>query len=93
MLRVKLIIDQRIRIGSDIVVSVTDIDATGVRLVSRGRVLGGPNDGAAFEKVLEMAVGASVNLTPQVALTLVKVRDGAARLDVFAPAHVLVQSE
>jgi len=93
MQRVVLKVDQWLTIGHDIRVSPTDIDAKGVRLVAHGRVLGGPNDGAVFEKVHEMTVGSSVHLSPHVAVTLVKVRDGSAGLDVFAPANVLVQSE
>jgi sRNA-binding carbon storage regulator CsrA len=86
-------VDQWLSIGQDIRVTMTDIDAKGIRLVAHGRVLGGANDGAAFEKAYEMNIGSSVNLSPHVAVTLVKVKDSTARLDVFAPAHVLVQSE
>ena len=93
MLRALLKVDQHLRIGSDITVLLTDIDPRGIRLIARGRVLGGPNDGAEFEKVLEMTIGSSINLSPHIVLTLVKVRDATARLDVFVPAHVVVAKE
>jgi carbon storage regulator len=83
-------VDQWIVIGSDIRVSPTDIDAQGVRLVARGRVMGGPDDGAAFHSVHELTVGQSCHLGPHVAITLVKVDNGVVRLGVLAPAHIAV---
>ena len=38
-------VDQGILIGREIVVSPTDIDAKSVRILARGRMLGGPEDG------------------------------------------------
>jgi hypothetical protein len=93
MQRVVLKVDQWLSIGRDIRVSPTDIDAKGARLLTRGRVLGGANDGAAFETVHEMTVGSSVHFGPHVVVTLVEVRGQKARLDVFVPANVSVQSE
>jgi sRNA-binding carbon storage regulator CsrA len=93
MHRLAIKVDQSLAIGSDIRVSATDIDVKGVRLIARGRILGGPNDGANFEHIHEMAVGSSVHLGPHVAVTLVAVRGEVARIDVFAPANVMVRSE
>jgi hypothetical protein len=93
MKRVQLKVDQWIRIGQDMRISPTDIDFKGVRLLARGRVLGGPNDGASFETVHEMTIGSSVHLSPHAAVTLVSVGGNAARIDVFVPANVSVQSE
>ena len=92
MQRVVLKVDQWASIGQDIGISPTDIDSKSTRIVARGRVLGGPNDGGAFETVHEMTIGSSVNLSPHVAVTLVEVRGKIARLDVFAPANVAVKS-
>jgi sRNA-binding carbon storage regulator CsrA len=92
MNRVVLKVDQWVSIGKDIGVSPTDIDSKSVRLIARGRELGGPNDGGDFEKTHELRVGSSVNLGPHVAVTLVEVRGKTARLDVFAPANVAVKS-
>jgi hypothetical protein len=93
MQRVVLEVDQWLSIGRDIRVSPTDIDAKGVRLLARGRVLGGAHDGEAFEAVHEMTIGSSVHLGPHVVVTLVQVRAQKARLDVFVPVNVSVQSE
>jgi sRNA-binding carbon storage regulator CsrA len=92
MNRVVLKVDQSLTIGRDIRISPTDIDSKGIRLLAEGRVLGGPNDGALFEDVHEMKIGASVHLSPHVVVTLVEVRGRIARLDVFAPANVAVRN-
>jgi hypothetical protein len=92
MTRAVLKVDQWLSVGKDLGLSPTDIDSKGVRLVARGRILGGPDDGGEFETTHEMKVGSSVHLSPHVAVTLVEVRGKAARLDVFAPANVTVKS-
>ena len=81
-------VDQWIMIGRDIRVSPTDIDAHGVRLVARGRILGGPIDGAKFSTVHELSVGQSCQITPHVAITLLEVRGDTARLGILSPSHV-----
>ena len=88
---VTLKVDEKVRVGRDIVAWPTDIDPTGVRLVARGRVLGGPTDGERFDVAHELAVGAAAHLGPHVAVTLVEVRGQAARFTVFAPANVSVE--
>jgi sRNA-binding carbon storage regulator CsrA len=90
MNRVVLKIDQSLSIGRDIQISPTDIDSKGIRLLARGRVLGGANDGATFEHAHEMTAGSSIHLGPHVVVTLVEVRGNVARLDVFTPANVSV---
>jgi sRNA-binding carbon storage regulator CsrA len=92
MFRFALKVDQEIAIGQDIRVSPTDIDAYGVRLVARGRVLGGPNDGNSFESTHELLPGNAVNFGPHVVVTLVEVCSDIARFHVFAPANVTVQA-
>ena len=86
-------VDQWILIGQDIRVSPTDIDAQGVRLVARGRVLGGPDDGATFDIRHELAIGQTWHLGPHVVVSLVEVRGDSARLGVLAPAHIDVQTK
>jgi sRNA-binding carbon storage regulator CsrA len=93
MNRVFLKVDQPLAIGRDIRIWLTDIDPKGVRMISTGRLLGGPHDGETFEKAHELTVGASVNLGPQVLVTLAAVRGDTARLDVFTPVHISVQSD
>jgi sRNA-binding carbon storage regulator CsrA len=86
-------VDQWLLIGQDIRVSPTDIDQAGVRLVARGRVLGGPEDGATFDTRHELAVGQQWHIGPHVVVTLVEVRGDTARLGVLAPAHIDVQTK
>jgi sRNA-binding carbon storage regulator CsrA len=93
MKRAALKVDQSLTIGSDMRLSPTDIDRNGIRLIAQGRVLGGANDGEPFEKMYEMTIGSSVHLSPHIAVTLVQIRGNIARLDVFAPANVLIRSE
>ena len=83
-------LDQWILIGDDIRVSPTDIDPLGVRLIAKGRTLGGPNDGERFESVHELTVGQSCHLGPHVAVTVLEVRGDVVRLGVLSPAHVEV---
>lgn len=86
-------VDQYILIGEDIRVSPTDIDAQGVRLVARGRVLGGPEDGATFDVAHELPIGQSWHLGPHVVVTLIEVRGETAKLGVLAPNHIAVQTK
>ncbi len=92
MFRFALKVDQEIAIGRDIRVSPTDIDSYGVRLVARGRVLGGPKDGDTFESKHELLPGGSVNFGPHVVVTLIEVIDNVARFGVFAPTNVAVEA-
>jgi sRNA-binding carbon storage regulator CsrA len=91
MVRVVIKVDRWIAIGEDIRLTATDIDDQGVRLIARGRVLGGHSDGQAFDSVHEMVVGNSINVSPHVAVTLVAIRGDTATLGVFAPPHVVIQ--
>ncbi len=84
------LVDQWIVIGGDIRVSPTDIDAQGVRLIARGRVMGGPRDGDSFDSAYELAIGQSCHLGPHVAVTLMEVLGETARIGVLAPQHIPV---
>jgi sRNA-binding carbon storage regulator CsrA len=86
-------VDQYILIGEDIRLSPTDIDPQGARLVARGRMLGGPEDGATFDLAHELTVGQSWHLGPNVVVTLIEVRGETARLGVLAPNHITVQTK
>lgn len=83
-------IDQWIAIGDDIRVSPTDVDAQGIRLIARGRILGGPHDGEPFNTAHELSAGQSCHFGPHVAVTVVEIRGQTVRLGVLAPAHVPV---
>jgi sRNA-binding carbon storage regulator CsrA len=83
-------VDQWLLIGRGIELSPTDIDSTGVRLIARGRTLGGPDDGTPFDRSLELSVGHSTHFGPHVVVTLLEVRKDAVKFGVLAPANVPV---
>jgi len=88
MLTITREVDQWIQIGEDLFVSPTDIDADGVRLFAKGRMLGGEEDGATFTKAAELAIGGEMRLGPSVVITVVGLAHGAVRLAVVAPKHI-----
>ena len=93
-------VDEWIQIGGDLLIGPTDIDAGGVRLLAHGRMLGGADDGAAFKKTQEVAVGGEMRIGPHVIVTVVEVKTAptkgggpaalAARLGINAPKHISV---
>jgi len=81
-------VDQGILIGHEILVSPTDIDAKSVRILARGRMLGGPEDGGTFQAVHELSRGQSFTIGPCVLVTLLEVVGQQVRLGVHAPPHL-----
>jgi sRNA-binding carbon storage regulator CsrA len=73
-------VDQWLQIGSTMLVGPTDIDKTGVRLLAKGRMIGGAEDGATFERVTELGKGGEMRLGPHVIVTIVDIRGDAVRL-------------
>ena len=90
MLAITRKVDQWVQIGQSIAVAPTDIDANAVRLIARGRVIGGPDDGAAFEKAAEVAVGGEMRLGDHVVVSVLAVHGDEVRLGVQSPKHVRV---
>lgn len=84
-------IDQYLRIGDDITVGPTDIDAKAVRLIARGRTLGGPEDGATFESTYELRRGQSAWIGPMVQIAVVEIEGDVVRLGVNCPPHLPVE--
>jgi sRNA-binding carbon storage regulator CsrA len=84
-------IDQLLRIGDDIVVGPTDIDAKAVRLLARGRTLGGPDDGGTFESTYELRRGQSAWIGPMIQVAVVEILDDVVRLGVNCPPHLPVE--
>jgi sRNA-binding carbon storage regulator CsrA len=84
-------VDESIVVGRDVVVTPTDIDAGGARVIVRGTMVGGANDGGRFDAVHELAPGASFPVGPMIVVTLVEVRGGFARLGVHAPKSMPVR--
>ena len=90
MLTITREVDQWIQIGDGLFVSPTDIDAQGVRLFAKGRVLGGEEDGATFSKAADLAIGGELRLGPSVVITVVGLVRDAVRLGVQAPRNISV---
>jgi sRNA-binding carbon storage regulator CsrA len=66
-------IDEWVVIGEKLTLSPTDIDADGARIVVRGRLIGGADDGLTVDRSHELAVGSSVRLGDLVSVTLMKI--------------------
>jgi carbon storage regulator CsrA len=81
-------VDQGILIGREIVVSPTDIDAKSVRILARGRMLGGPEDGGTFQAVHELARGQSFAIGPCIVVAVLEIAGQQVRLGVHAPPHL-----
>jgi sRNA-binding carbon storage regulator CsrA len=84
-------VDQWVQIGESIFVAPTDIDAGGVRLIARGRMLGGADDGATFTRTAELGVAGEMRIGPHVAVTIVEIRADAVRLGIHVPPHIEVR--
>src|SRR4051812_22824905 len=81
-------VDQQVLIGEEIFVGPTDIDEKTVRVVARGRMMGGPNDGGTFQSVHELSRGQSFSIGPCIVVSLVEIKGQAARFSVRAPRHL-----
>jgi sRNA-binding carbon storage regulator CsrA len=90
MLAITRKVDQWVQIGQSIAVAPTDIDAKSVRLIARGRVIGGADDGAAFERTAELGVGGEMRLGEHVVVSVLDIRGDEVRLGVQSPKHVRV---
>ena len=90
MLAITRKVDQWVQIGQSISVAPTDIDAEAVRLIARGRVIGGADDGASFEKTADLAVGGEMRLGEHVVVSVLEIRGDEVRLGVQTPRHVRV---
>jgi carbon storage regulator CsrA len=88
MLIISREVDQWIQIGDGMFVAPTDIDETGVRLIARGRMIGGEEDGATFTKAADLAVGGELRLGPTIIVTVAGVNGNKVRLAVQAPLHI-----
>jgi sRNA-binding carbon storage regulator CsrA len=78
-------LDQTLLIGSSLAVSPTDVSRRAVRLLVKGRHVGGPHDGETFTRVHELSKDGTLDLGPLVKIVVVKLFDDAVRLGVIAP--------
>src|SRR4051812_11836861 len=83
--------DESILIGEHLTVTVTDVDANGVRLLLDGELIGGPDDGMTIREARELAIGGEVRIGSLVTLGLAEIKGKVAKMVVGAPKHVAVQ--
>ena len=81
-------VDQWVLIGQDIFVGPTDIDEKAVRILARGRMLGGPNDGGTFQQVHELIRGQTFPIGPCIVVSVLEINGTQVRLGVNAPRHL-----
>ncbi|MDQ3441010.1 MAG: hypothetical protein M3478_11750 [Planctomycetota bacterium] len=86
-------VDEWVQVGSDVLVSPTDIDQRIVRVIVRGRMIGGPDDGQAFEAVHEMSRGQTFAIGPFVHVTAMEVRPPIVQLGFDVPRHLPVHTK
>jgi sRNA-binding carbon storage regulator CsrA len=86
-------LDQWILIGDHTYVGPTDLDTRIARLLIKGEIFGGPEDGATVDRAVDLTVGQSVSLGPNVVVTLIALVGGIARIGVQAPPHISVQTK
>jgi sRNA-binding carbon storage regulator CsrA len=85
-------VDQWIVIGREIFVSPTDVDARMVRVIARGRMSGGAEDGATFHSTHELSKGQSFSIGPNIVVTLIDVAGNEASFGVLASPSLPVQA-
>jgi sRNA-binding carbon storage regulator CsrA len=83
--------DEAILIGDRMIVTVTDVDKTGIRMMIEGELIGGPDDGLLIHEARELGIGGEVRLGELVTLSLANIRGTGARIGVVAPAHVAIR--
>lgn len=86
--------DQWTAVGDGLTFAITDIDANGVRLLVRGQVIGGPEDGADIDRAVEIAVGSEARIgivTIALIDTKPSLLKSSAKVGVFCPPHVAVR--
>ncbi|MGB7161404.1 MAG: carbon storage regulator [Tepidisphaeraceae bacterium] len=86
-------VDEWVQVGADLLVGPTDIDARTVRILVRGRMIGGPSDGLPFEAAHEMSRGQSFPIGPFIMVTCLDVRPPEVRLGFDAPRHLPVHTK
>lgn len=82
--------NQTLLIGEHLAVTITDVDAGGVRLLARGICVGGADDGAPVDRVFELGLGGEVRLGTAVTLAIARLATNEKRvyLSVVAPVRM-----
>jgi len=85
--------DQAIHVGDKLTAKLTDADASGCRLIVRGELLGGADDGAWVNEPRELATNHMMNLGALVSVLLVGTEQDRTMFHVIAPQGVKVSVE
>jgi hypothetical protein len=86
-------IDQRLRVGSKIIVVPTDIDDHSMRCVVRGEKVGGPLDGETVHEEGELAIGHNLVIGDQISIILLGTEKGIAHFGITCPLQFVVYVE
>ncbi len=66
-------VDETVMIGRRMLVTITDIDREGVRLIAQGQCVGGYNDGEEIDRPFELGISGEVHLGDQITITIARV--------------------
>src|SRR5262245_9026639 len=86
-------VDEWVQIGSDVLLSATDIDQRTVRVIVKGRMIGGPDDGQSFEQVHEMSRGQSFPIGPFVHVAVMEIRPPVVQFGIDLPRNLPVHTK
>ncbi len=86
-------VDEWVQVGTGLLLSPTDVDAKIVRIIVRGRMIGGPSDGLPFDAVHEMSRGQTFAIGPFIHVTAVDIRAPEVRLGFDVPRHLPVHTK
>lgn len=80
-------VDESLMIGRRLVVTITDIDAAGVRLIAKGQCVGGFNDGEEIDRAFELGTSGEVRLGDLITITIARISTTEPRvyLSINAP--------
>lgn len=86
-------VDEWVQIGSDVLVSPTDIEQRIVRVIVRGRMIGGADDGQSFEAAHELSRGQSFAIGPFVHVAVMEIRPPVVQFGFDVPRHLPVHTK
>ncbi len=90
MIPVSCKVDQRLRIGESLVLTLTDTAPTGVRMLVEGLLIGGSDDGLKVREFRELSPDRELRLGSLVTIRLLEATSESARLGVVIPQHVQI---
>jgi sRNA-binding carbon storage regulator CsrA len=85
--------DEWVQIGSDVLLSPTDVDQRTVRVIVRGRMIGGPDDGQPFEAAHEASRGQTFAIGPFVHVAVMEIRPPVVQFGFDVPRHLPVHTK